>query len=87
MQLKIKFFFFFKELAPSGNMTMHFDKNISISELREALIEALSETSDREKIKMLIADCALGNAEQVLRDDYLISESENLVLLPPVCGG
>ena len=87
MQLKIKFFGKSKELSPSGNMILNFDSNILVSDLRRVLIEKIAETYEYEKVRMLINDCAFGNSERVLQNDDLISTSENLVLLPPVCGG
>lgn len=87
MQLKIKFFGKTKELEPSGFVIMNFEKNISIRELRTVLIEKLSETKGLDFVTALINDCALGNTQQILPDDHLICDCENLVLLPPVCGG
>ena len=87
MQIKIKFFGKSKELEPSGNLILNFDKNVLVSELREILIKKLSEKSNQKTVTDLINDCAIGNSEQVLRGDFLISENQNLVILPPVCGG
>jgi|GEM_PF-4198547 len=87
MVLKIKFFGKTKELEPTGSITLNFDKNISVGELRTALIEKLSATSDQIKVATLINDCALGNTQQVLRNEHLLCASQSLVLLPPVCGG
>ncbi len=87
MELNIKFFGKTKELEPSGSLVLNFADNISVGELRTVLIKKLSETSDPEMVAALINDCAIGNAEQILRNEHLLAANENLVLLPPVCGG
>lgn len=87
MQLKIKFFGKAKELEPAGNIILNFDKNISVRELRMALIKKLSESFDQHTVTALVNDCALGNSQQILDNNHLICANENLVLLPPVCGG
>lgn len=87
MQIKIKFFGKSKELEPSGSLILNFDKNIFVGDLRDLLIKKLSVKSDQKTVTELINDCAIGNSEQVLRNDFLLSENQNLVILPPVCGG
>lgn len=87
MQIKIKLFGKTKELMSTGDIIFNFDASISVAKLKTVLIEKFSESGDVEKVASLINDCALGNAQQVLRSDYLINDNESLVLLPPVCGG
>lgn len=76
-----------KEFEPAEKMKLDFENSISVAELKSVLIEKLSLIHKRQTVEALIQDCALGNAEQILAGDYLITKDENLVLLPPVCGG
>lgn len=93
VKINIKFFakakeLLTKELTHSNDfLELSFEQPISVSELRNFLIGKLSFKKDREAIELLINDCAIGNSQQILSNQDVISESQNLVLLPPVCGG
>lgn len=87
MQLNIKLFGKTKELEPSGSVVLSFEKDISVIDLKTALIEKFSANADPKKVSDLIQDCALGNSRQILRNEDLLTGNESLVLLPPVCGG
>lgn len=87
MQIRISFFGKTKELEPSGKMELSLEKEITIAELRLVLTQKLIESNAQKGATELINDCAFANAERILNNNYLVNNNEELVLLPPVCGG
>ena len=87
MKIKIKFFAKAKELSTAESLEIALEHPVPVSEIRRLLIEKLSIGKDAHAVETLINDCALGNSQQILSNQDLISCDQNLVLLPPVCGG
>jgi molybdopterin converting factor small subunit len=63
-------------------LSMEVNDGVSISQLKEALIQQLG-----DEHKLLVRESVLANDNDVLPNTYIIKEDTPLSILPPVCGG
>jgi len=88
MKVKIQLFGKAKEIASERHLQFEVVPEISILELKSVLIERCSFGQlTRDQAKALLSDCAFGNQERILSDQDILSSDQDLVVLPPVCGG
>lgn len=80
MQIKIRAFGIAKDILETSFMTYEVDQNITIHQLRERLI---AEFPDFERLSSL----AFAINESYATPDAVISQNDEVVLIPPVSGG
>jgi len=58
-----------------------------LHEIRQALGAELAKRYPEFTQQTLIAESALADEQEILRDDYRLKHGAKLAILPPVCGG
>jgi|TARA_B110000971_G_C19915712_1_gene456717 molybdopterin synthase sulfur carrier subunit len=89
MKIKIELFGAAKDFSDEGYLEIELLKKTNIKELKEKLIELLKdrypENMNYSKIVETSAFC--NENDQIVQENYLISEEQKLCIIPPVGGG
>ncbi|RIL03465.1 MAG: hypothetical protein DCC75_12940 [Proteobacteria bacterium] len=87
MVIEIRLFGVLKRFGENGMLVLEIPCSCSVSELRSRIKQALAVRFPAEFHTALVDRAALADEHQVLSEDQFITDSPNLALLPPVCGG
>jgi molybdopterin converting factor small subunit len=85
MEIEIRGFGAARELT---GIKLEFQElKLSIANLRHSLLEYLKVRDNYQQLSLLIQSCAFADKTHVLDEQEIISHSQMLNILPPVCGG
>jgi len=80
MKVKILAFGIAKDIVGGQSGEMDFSEQATISEVKEALVQSYPAFEQLRKFSIAVN-------EAYREDDYVISEGDELVIIPPVSGG
>ena len=80
IDLEIKFYGAFRKFGQG--ISIKVNSGASMIDIKNAVISTVGEDH-----YLLVGDSVLANDDMILPDDYVVSESGALSILPPVCGG
>jgi molybdopterin converting factor small subunit len=85
IEVTIRLFGAFREYQPE--LRLELPPGTTIAGLKARIASALRERFPNFRHEALLADSAVGSPRAVLSPEWRLSESGELALLPPVCGG
>ena len=80
--MKLRLFGAFKEMGSELELDLSGQDSVTVSELRKLLAAKLGGAH-----AALVAQSAFGNQSKILGDGDLVRGTDELAILPPVCGG
>jgi hypothetical protein len=86
LELNIKLFGAFRKYH-TGTLCLSTMEGVSVSQIKNLIGQKLQELVPGFRDDELIEKSALADSRCVLNDSDCISESSDLAILPPVCGG
>lgn len=86
LKLNIRLFGAFRKYH-NGLLTLEVNEGITVSEVKGLIAQKIKDLSPEFKDQELIDKSALANTQKVLNPFDSLTESDNLAILPPVCGG
>lgn len=87
MKIEMVFYGMTKDMFPNTILNLDFPQAILVSELKTALLSHVKSSYDLNQAKELIAVSVIATHHEIINPESLITQDQQLSLLPPVSGG
>jgi molybdopterin converting factor small subunit len=89
MKVKLELFGISRDFSNQSSLDFEVDKNSTIKDIRNRLIDYLDEKfSGNENYKKIVNSSAFCSADNnIISDNYKITNNEKIAIIPPIGGG
>ncbi len=87
LEISIRLFGAFRDFAQNPTVTFECAPGTSISELRQQMESRLENMRPGAGAQGLLKQSVFADERQVLGEEFRLERSQELAIIPPVCGG
>ena len=89
MKVKLELFGISRDFSNQSSLDFEVDKNSTIKDIRNKLIDYLDEKfSENKNYKKIVNSSAFCSADNnIISDNYKIKNNEKIAIIPPIGGG
>lgn len=85
--ITISLFGAFRPYNKSGTLELEAPKGVNIAEVKNRIKAVMKQSEPEFNKEALMDKSVIADETKVLAEDSILTESVNLAILPPVCGG
>ncbi len=86
-EVKIRLFGAFRDYSEQNFLSFQFEPGTSLDQIKQSLAQKLMLLRPEKPCATLLAQSVLADESAVLCEDFVLAKSQELAIIPPVCGG
>lgn len=87
LEICIRLFGAFRDLARHPTLKLECAPGTSIAELRQQMLALLENMQPGAGVEGLLQQSVFADERAILKEDFRLERSQELAIIPPVCGG
>lgn len=87
MDIQVRLFGAFRDYAQVPVLPFQCEPGIRVKELRQKMRQHLLDSLPNSNAEALLEQSVFANERAVLNEDHVLESSQELAIIPPVCGG
>lgn len=87
LDIKVRLFGAFRDHASESTLPFLCEPGTRIAELRQKMQQHMQAARPGSQIDSLLMQSVFADEQSILSEDYCLQKSQELAIIPPVCGG
>ncbi len=87
LEVKVRLFGAFREYSENNVLHFEFEPGASLATIKQSLEHRFSVLRPDKPAAALLAQSVLADDQAVLAEGFVLEKSQELAIIPPVCGG
>ncbi|MCX6127623.1 MAG: MoaD/ThiS family protein [Proteobacteria bacterium] len=87
LEIKIRLFVAFRDLNRESSLMLVCEPGLTVAQLRAEVLKKIDSLQQDSQLAALLQQSVFADNRSILAEDLRLEHSQDLAVIPPVCGG